>query len=100
MAAPSFFIRSLIRIARIQGRDALEDVLTGQFAIIEDRGGRIMTGVSANGKSFSYQVPSKMGTDDLMASFEEALSTFDGSTLEEIEAMLSTRPIRTHRARF
>jgi len=100
MAAPDFFVKSLLRIALSQGRDVLEAVVTGQFNVIQERGGKMITSLSANGKSFSFQVDPKLSTADLMGTVEQALEYFDGSTQEEIQEYLSTKPIRKTRIRF
>lgn len=100
MAAPDFFIKSLLRIALSQGRDVLEAIVTGQFTMIQERGGKMITSLSANGKSFSFQVDPKLSTSDIMGTVEQALEYFDGSTQEEIQEYLSTKPIRKTRIRF
>ena len=100
MASPDFFIKSLLRIAMVQGRDVLEAIVTGQFTVIQERGGKMITSLSANGKSFSFQVDPKLSTADLMGTVEQALEYFDGSTQEEIQEYLSTKPIRKTRIRF
>lgn len=100
MAAPDFFIKSLLRIALSQGRDVLEAIVTGQFTVIQERGGKMITSLSANGKSFSFQVDPKLSTSDIMGTVEQALEYFDGSTQEEIQEYLSTKPIRKTRIRF
>jgi len=89
---PSFFVKSLLRIALLQGRGVLLAIITGQFTIIAQDGGKQLTGSSGGGKSFQFQVPSKLTTDELMASAEEALEYFDGNTTAAIETMLSTAP--------
>lgn len=100
MAAPDFFVKSLLRIALSQGRDVLEAIVTGQFTVIQERGGKMITSLSANGKSFSFQVDPKLSTSDIMGTVEQALEYFDGSTQEEIQEYLSTKPIRKTRIRF
>lgn len=100
MASPDFFVKSLLRIALSQGRDVLEAIVTGQFTVIQERGGKMITSLSANGKSFSFQVDPKLSTSDIMGTVEQALEYFDGSTQEEIQEYLSTKPIRKTRIRF
>ena len=100
MAAPDFFVKSLLRIALSQGRDVLEAIVTGQFTVIQERGGKMITSLSANGKSFSFQVDPKLSTSDIMGTVEQALEYFDGSTQDEIQEYLSTKPIRKTRIRF
>jgi hypothetical protein len=100
MAAPDFFIKSLLRIAMTQGREVLENIVTGQFTLISEKGGRQMTSLSANGKSFSFQVDPKLSTSELLSRVEEALEFFDGSTLDQVQTYLSTKPLRRTRARF
>jgi hypothetical protein len=100
MASPDFFIKSLLRIAMTQGREVLENIVTGQFTLISEKGGRQMTSLSANGKSFSFQVDPKLSTSELLSRVEEALEFFDGSTLYQVQTYLSTKPLRRTRARF
>lgn len=100
MAAPDFFIKSLLRIAVLQGRAVLENIVTGQFTILSERGGRMLTSLGANGKSFSFQVDPKLSTSEVMATAEEALEYFDGSTLQEVQEYLNTKPVKRTRARF
>jgi hypothetical protein len=100
MASPDFFIKSLLRIAMTQGREVLENIVTGQFTLISEKGGRQMTSLSANGKSFSFQVDPKLSTSELLSRVEEALEFFDGSTLDQVQTYLSTKPLRRTRARF
>ena len=84
----------------MQGREVLENIVTGQFTLITEKGGRQMTSLSANGKSFSFQVDPKLNTSDLLGRVEEALEFFDSSTLEEVQRYLTTRPLRKTKARF
>jgi hypothetical protein len=100
MASPDFLIKSLLRIAMTQGREVLENIVTGQFTLISEKGGRQMTSLSANGKSFSFQVDPKLSTSELLARVEEALEFFDGSTLDQVQTYLTTKPLRRTRARF
>jgi len=100
MASPDFLIKSLLRIAMTQGREVLENIVTGQFTLISEKGGRQMTSLSANGKSFSFQVDPKLSTSELLSRVEEALEFFDGSTLDQVQTYLSTKPLRRTRARF
>lgn len=100
MSAPSYFIRSLLRIYNLQGREVIEALVTGQFTLVADKGGKMATSLSANGKSFSFQVDSKLTTSGLMAMAEEALTYIDGSTEAQLTALLSTRPIKTTVAIF
>lgn len=100
MASPDFFTKSMLRIAVTQGREVLENIVTGQFTLISEKGGRQMTSLSANGKSFSFQVDPKLSTSELLARVEEALEYFDGSTLDQVRAYLSTKPLKRTRARF
>jgi hypothetical protein len=100
MAAPDFFIKSLLRIAMTQGREVLENIVTGQFSMLTEKGGKMMTSLSANGKSFSFQVDPKLSTSQIMATAEEALEFFDGSTLQDVQDYLNTKPVRTTKARF
>ena len=100
MAAPDFFIKSLLRIAMTQGREVLENIVTGQFSMLTEKGGKMMTSLSANGKSFSFQVDPKLSTSQIMATAEEALEFFDGSSLQDVQDYLNTKPVQTTKARF
>lgn len=99
-SAPKYFIRSLIRAAQGGGASVLESILQGQFTVLQVQGGRQLTAISENGKSFSFLIPSALQTDDFMASVEEALTYFLGSTPEQITRLLSTRPIKEYRPSF
>lgn len=94
MPSPSFFVRSLVRIASLQGRGVLESVVSGQFTSIATTGGKQMIATSGGGKSYSFQVPLSLSTDSLMASAEEALETFDSLDSAEVAVLLATRPLR------
>ena len=95
MAAPDFFIRSLLRVAKEQGREVLLAIVTSQFQQITTSGGKQLTGASANGKSFSYTVPSGLDVAALMAKAEEALTLFDSMSEDELTEMLTARPVST-----
>jgi hypothetical protein len=94
-----FFIRSLLRVAQTQGREVLEAIVTSQFEIVASGGKQLVSG-TANGKSFSYNVPAALQLDGLMAKAEEALELFDGSTTAQITALLSTRTVSRTVGRF
>jgi hypothetical protein len=100
MGAPSFFVKALIRVANTQGPEVLEAIITGQFSIIQSTGGKQLTGVSAGGKNFSYQVPPGLEIDKLMGYCEEALSIFTACDAEQIAAYLKRRPESRSVARF
>lgn len=101
MAAPDFFIRSLLRVASIQGREVLEAVVLGQFTdTINDGNGLRVISTSINGKTASFSADPKLGTMDLMAKAEEALETFDGLGVDAVIALLSRAPVTRARARF
>ena len=100
MAAPSFFTKSLLRIAKLQGRSALESLVTGQFTTLSAQGGKQITTASENGKSFSFQVDSGMGVSQLMSYAEEALEYWDGSTPEQVETLLGSKPVHVTRGTF
>jgi len=97
---PDFLIKSFLRIAMSQGRDVLESIVTGQFTTLSEKGGKMMTSLSANGKAFTFQVDPKLSTSELMATAEQALEFFDGSTLQEVQDYLNTKPLRRTKARF
>jgi hypothetical protein len=99
MASP-YFIKALIRIAKLQGRDVLEAVITGQFKVISEGGGKILVGTTISNKSYSFQVPASLPTDEIMAIAEQALEEFDSRTVEEIDALLSSRPSNRNKACF
>jgi hypothetical protein len=92
--SPAFFTRSLIRVASLQGRAVLEAIITGQFSVITKNGGKQLIGVAAGGKSFSYMVPIGLSLKDLMGLAEEALAEFDSMDSDEVDALLSTKPLR------
>lgn len=94
MPSPDYFIRALLRIGSLQGRGVLEAVVTGQFKVISDNGGKQLVATAAGGKSFSFQIPHGLAVDQLMAKAEEALSTFDSLDADELDAYLTTRPLR------
>ncbi len=100
MSGPDYFVKSLIRNASILGRDVLEQIVLGEFKVVSKNSGKTLTGSSIGGKSFSFQVPASLSTDQILAKAEEALEWFDGSTKEQIKRMLSTRPITVVRGRF
>lgn len=91
MAAPTPFIRSLIRVANAQGREVLESIITGQFTVLKDSGGKQLTGVTAGGKSFTYTVPPSLSIEQLMGAMEEALEFFDSMTAEQVANYLKRR---------
>lgn len=97
--APDSFTRSLIRIAKLQGRSVLEGVVTGQFQVISQKGGKVLVSASQPGKSFSFQIPASLSTDAIMARAEDALAYFDSHDSDEIDLLLKG-PIRITRARF
>jgi hypothetical protein len=95
-----FFTRSLVRIASLQGREVLEAVVTGQFEVVSANGGRVMTSASGTDKSFTFQVPSALTTDKIMAAAEYALTFFDSHTETEISYFLTARPKKWARIGF
>lgn len=95
-----FFTRSLVRIASLQGREVLESVVTGQFEVVSANGGRVMTSASGVDKSFTFQVPSALTTDKIMAAAEYALTFFDSHTTDEISNFLTARPKKWARTGF
>ncbi len=100
MASPDFFLRSLLRVASLQGRGVLEAIITGQFEVVSTNGGKQLTGATANGKSFSYAVPTKLGVDGAMEYSEEALEWLDSHTNAELTAILSNKAATYTTARF
>lgn len=109
MAAPSFFVRSLLRVAKLQGRAVLEAIVTGQFVYIQN-GGRRMIRTKVEGKEFDYNFPPNLQLDAVMGYVEAALEQWDGMAAEDTAAgnavnttvnlILSTRPITATRAGF
>lgn len=86
-------IRAFVRVANLLGRGVLEAVVIGQFqTTISDGGLQMITG-AVNGKSFSFQVSAGFGVLQIMETAELALEFFDGSSSDQITAMLSTRPV-------
>lgn len=100
MAAPDFFIKALIRIAKLQGRGVLEAVVTGQFRVISEGGSKILTSAAMGGKSYSFQIPPSLTTDIIMSKAEEALELFDSTPTDQLDNWLSARPITTTKAVF
>ena len=100
MGGISYFTKSLLRIASLQGRGVLEDIVTGQFSLLASQGGKTLTTASANGKSFSFQVDPKLQTSDLMGGAEMALEWFDSLDSTELANLLSRRPITRTRVNF
>lgn len=96
----SYFIRSLLRIGALQGRNVLEAVVTGQFQAVQ-QGGVQMISSTAAGQSFSFSVDPKLTISQIMAAAEEALEHFDGyPSAAAVLAALAQRPITVARARF
>lgn len=97
-----FFTRSLVRKASLDpdGRAVLEAIITGQFEVISQNGGRVMTSASGTDKSFTFQVPSALTTDKIMAAAEYALTFFDSHTSAEIASFLTKRPQSLARVAF
>lgn len=89
MAALSLFQRSLVRIAQTRGREVLENIIIGQFEVIEQGGGKLVN-TSVGGKSFSFQVGRDMEVAALMGHAEMALSYFDAYTETQIDRLLAT----------
>lgn len=89
MAALSLFQRSLVRIASLRGRCVLENIITGQFQIVTEGGGKLVN-TSVGGKSFTFQVSKAMEVEQLMAHAEQALSYFDAYSESQIETLLAT----------
>ena len=102
MAAPNFFIRSLLRVAVENGRAVLVAVITGQFTSTIDEGsGLRLVSTSVNGKTVSFGSDPKLGVTELMATAEEALETFDGmGGADAVLAFLSRAPVTRARATF
>jgi hypothetical protein len=100
MASPDFFLRSLLRVASLQGRGVLEAIVTSQFSAVSTNGGKQLTGATANGKSFSYTVPAGLSLLEVMARMEEALEWIDSHTSDELTAILSTKAATYTTARF
>lgn len=96
----SFFIRSLLRIACLQGRGVLEVVVTGQFKAVQEGGLQMISSTTA-GQSFSFGVDPKLSTSEIMAAAEEALETFDSyPSVDDVLAALSQPRVTRARAFF
>lgn len=98
MAEP--FVRVLIRVISLRGRQAVESVLLGEFTTVENQGGGKLVSTSIGGKSFTFQVPSGLNTDQLMVACDEALRLWDSMDATQRKLYLTVRPQRTVVARF
>lgn len=98
MAAPSFFIRSLILWDQAQGGtigDHLAALVIAQAGAIAANG-RQLTSVGANGKSFSYTIPTGMSALEVLEAMEEARTLCVSLGAAAITQWLATRqPSRT-----
>ena len=98
--AASYFVRSLLRIACLQGFAVLEVLVTGQFQTVQE-GGMQMISSSTAGQSFSFSVDAKLGVAEIMATAEEALELWDGlGGKDAVQALLVRPPVTRARARF
>ena len=100
MAAPSYFVKSLLRIGALQGRPVLEALVTGQFTTLQ-QGGMRMVSTAVAGQAFTFAVDSKLGVQEIMSTAEEALETWDGlGGAEAVAALLARPPLTRAPARF
>lgn len=90
---------ALIRIISLQGRAAVEAVLTGQFTIISNGTGKLVS-TSVGGKSFSFGIDSKLNASDLISVCGEALQLWDSMDATARTRFLTARPIRKSVATF
>lgn len=96
----SFFIRSLLRIACLQGREVLEAVVTGQFQAVQQGAVQMISSATA-GQSFSFAVDPKLGVSEIMATAEQALELFDSYPDDAaVLAALKQPPVTRSRAFF
>lgn len=100
MLTPDFYVRSLVRVASIEGREALEKLITGQFSITSQEHGQILVSGNLNGKMFTYETPDSTTPDRLMAAAEQALGIFDTLTEEQLTAFLKGTQPRSRQAIF
>lgn len=100
MASFDPFIRSLVRVASLSGRDTLEAVILSNYTTVSVNGGKQLTGTSAGGKSFSFAIPAGMDTFSVMGKFDEALTLFDSLTADQVATLLTNRRITRSNAIF
>lgn len=99
-AADLNFVNALLRIIKLRGRNAIEQVFLGEFTVVKGQGGGKLVSTSVGGKNFTFQIPSGLGSDALMVACDMALREWDALTEEQRELVFSTRPQRTARAVF
>ena len=100
MASVDPFIRSLVRVASLSGRDTLEAVILSNYTTVSANGWKQLVGTSAGGKSFSFAIPAGMDTFSVMGKFDEALTLFDSLTADQLTTILTRRRINRSTAAF
>ena len=93
-------IQPLMRVIKLRGRKAIENVLLAEYDVIEDKGGGKLISTSIGGKSFSFQMPSSLSADQLMVACEETLRLWDSLDADQRDAYFTVRRQKTTRAVF
>jgi hypothetical protein len=94
------FVSALLRVIKLRGRDVIESVFLGEFTVVSNQGGGKLVNTSVGGKSFSFQMPSSMGADNLMVACDRALRQWDSLDATQRDLVFSTRRQATARAVF
>lgn len=84
------FVKPLLRIASLQGREVLESLVTGQFSVVAG-GGKVMTQATATNKSFTFTIDQNLTASKIMEYADEALAWYDSHTPDELAAFLVRR---------
>ena len=92
--------QALMRVVKLRGRKAIENVLLAEYDVIEDKGGGKLIATSIGGKSFSFQMPSSLSADALMVACEETLRLWDSLDSDQRDAYFTVRRQKTTRAVF
>lgn len=88
---PNGLSRVLVRVGSLQGREVLENLITGQFETIMQQNGRVMITASATNTNFSYVLPSGMDPASITTAAEDALTFIDAHSEEEVARFLTSR---------
>lgn len=91
-------MNSLLRLAALDGRQAVEDIWRGQFEVLA--GGKVMTTVSATNKSFSFTLPQGGTPGDITVAADKALAWIDSHTSDELAAFITRRSQNVAAVRF
>lgn len=97
MTAPDYLVRLLLRIGASQGREAIDALLTNQFAQVQQGGLRMISSATA-GQSFSFGLDAKLDFEAITSAADTALGIFDRLGSAEAVTAFLARP-RVDRAR-